>query len=269
MIALLVLLCVAAIALPFVAYPLLQLARGLLARRPHATEAITPRVDLVIAAHDEAASIEARLENALALDYPADGLTIHVASDGSSDGTVEIARRFAERGVHVLDLPRQGKAAALIAAVEASDAPILAFSDANSAWTRGALRALVAPFADPEVGGVAGNQRYVTPGERRVATESLGETTYWRFDRLLKRWASHAGNTISATGAIYAIRRECFEPPPPDATDDFMISTGVIAHGRRLVFSEEAIAEEPPAPTQRGEFRRKVRIITRGLRGVI
>jgi len=258
--------CAIAIVLPFFAYPALLWLRASLSPCAIASAEIEPRVDLLIAAHNEIDSIEARLENALALDYPKGRLTIWVASDGSSDGTVEAARRFESRGVRVLALPRGGKAAALVAMVEASDAEVLALTDANSDWERGALRALVRPFADPQVGGVAGDQCYV-PAESD-ADGTAGERSYWSFDRLLKRWQSQAGNAISATGAIYAIRRDCFETPPPDATDDFMISTGVIAKGLRLVFSEEARAFEPPAEPNAGEFRRKVRITTRGLRAV-
>lgn len=268
-----------AIAAPFVLYPLVLWAVAKLASDPIAVGGErTPRVDLIICAHDEAASIGAKLENALALDYPREQLGIWVASDGSSDATVEIARRFEDRGVHVLDLPRGGKAAALIAAVEASgiagssDASdtadvsadhVLAFSDANSAWRPDALRGLVGPLSDERVGGVAGDQRYDDGVDHAV-----GERGYWSFDRQLKQWQSEAGSVISATGAIYAIRRSLFEPPPPDATDDFMISTGVVARGRRLVFAPDAVALEPPAESGAGEFRRKVRIITRGLRSV-
>ena len=261
--------CLAGILIPFVLYPFVLWLHALLAPAPVEADDVTPKVDLLIAAHDEQASIAARLENALSLDYPRDRLTIWVASDGSTDATVEIARRFEGRGVRVLDLPRGGKAAALIAAVEASKdsgASVLAFSDANSDWRADALRELVRPMADESVGGVAGDQRYVAPD--RAADTAVGERGYWSFDRQLKRWQTRAGNAISATGAIYAIRRELFEPPPPDATDDFMISTGVIAQGRRLVFAEGAVAFEPPADASGGEFRRKVRIITRGLRAV-
>jgi hypothetical protein len=51
-------------------------------------------------------------------------------------------------------------------------------------------------------------------------------------------------------------------------TDDFWISTNVVAQGRRLVFAEDAVAWEPATPSSGHEFRRKVRVITRGLRGV-
>jgi len=268
-----------AFAAPFLLYPGLLCLRAAWAPAPIAGGDVQPTVDLIIAAHDEAASIDVRLENALALDYPPERLRIWVASDGSTDGTVEIARRRQDDRVRVLDLPRQGKAAALTAAVEASAteppgaATVLAFSDANSQWQADALRELVRPFADPAIGGVAGDQRYASPadaGETGPGDEGTqGERSYWSFDRRLKRWQSRAGNVISATGAIYAIRRELFEPPPPDATDDFMISTAVIAQGRRLVFCEAAVAIEPPADAAGGELRRKVRILTRGLRAVL
>ena len=257
-----------AIAAPFVLYPFALFLRALVAADPVADDDHTPDVDLIICAHNEAASIRAKLENALALDYPESCLTIWVASDGSTDETVQIAREFESRGVRVLDLPRRGKAHALDMATEASRAEILAFSDANSQWERSALRALMRPLADPRVGGVAGDQRYGKLADRDQHDASVGERSYWSFDRRLKHWQSRSGNAISATGAIYAVRRSLFQPPPPDATDDFMISTGVIAQGKRLVFNENAVAVEPPAEGSTGEFNRKVRIITRGLRAV-
>lgn len=250
------------IATPYIFYPLLLWLRAYLAADPAQPGAITPHVDLVICAHNEAAVIGARLENALALDYPKECLKIWIASDGSTDATVDIVRSFESARVHCLDLPRGGKAAALNACAAAGDAEVIAFSDANSLWQPDALRMLMRSFADPQVGGVAGDQRYVEEG-----VDAHGERSYWSLDRVLKRWQSRAGSVTSATGAIYAVRRELFQPVPPDGTDDFMVSTGVIAQGKRLVFEEEAVALESPA-SNAGEYQRKVRILTRGLRAV-
>ena len=258
-----------AIAAPFVLYPIILWIRAALAPNPIAAADCTPTVSLIICAHNEEGSLPAKLENALALDYPSDRLQICLASDGSTDATVDIAKQFEKRGVRVLDLPRNGKAYALSAAANSCETDVLAFSDANSQWQPDALRALVRPFADPRVGGVAGDQRYAQgPEQGRTIDDTLGERTYWNFDRQLKQWQSSAGNVISATGAIYAVRRSLFQSPPADATDDFMISTGVIAQGQRLVFAADAVSIEPPAGKQGSEFRRKVRVITRGLRGV-
>ena len=260
---LLMLILLVFIAVPFTAYPLLLWLRSRIAPEAILREQITPSVDLVICAHNEADAIEAKLQNALALNYPRNALTIWVASDGSTDDTVERASAYVSDRLHVLDLPRGGKAAALNHIVSLGRSEVIAFSDANSMWQDNALLALVSPLADQDVGGTAGDQRY----EKASALNS-GERSYWNFDRLLKSWQSRAGNVISATGAIYCVRRELFEPAPADATDDFMISTAVIAADRRLVFAQDAVAVEPAAGASGIEFQRKVRVISRGLRSV-
>jgi cellulose synthase/poly-beta-1,6-N-acetylglucosamine synthase-like glycosyltransferase len=259
----------------YVGFPLLVLARARLRPRPHRTADITPTVSVIIAAHDEAPSIGARVDNLLALDYPAECLEIVIASDGSTDATVAEARRRGDPRVHVLDLPRTGKATALNSAVAGSTGAIFVFSDANTAYAPDAVRLLVRSFADPEVGGVAGNQVYlkasagVGPADPGAATAiGVGERSYWDFDRLVKDAESLGGSVISATGAMYAIRRELFVEVPDGVTDDFTTSTRVIAAGRRLVFEPAAVAYEPVAGSSGREYGRKVRIMTRGLRGV-
>ncbi len=268
-------LATAIVAYTYAGFPILVLLRARLRPRPHLTADITPSVSVVIAAHDEVAAISTRVDNLLALDYPADRLEIVVASDGSTDGTAKAAQRSNDARVRVLDLPRTGKATALNAAVAASTGSILVFSDANTAYAPDAIRALVRSFADPDVGGVAGNQVYLparaTTGPIDPAAASavgVGERSYWDFDRRIKEAESLGGSVISATGAIYALRRELFRPVPDGVTDDFVTSTLAIAAGRRLIFEPAAVALEPVAGSSRREYRRKVRIMTRGLRGV-
>jgi cellulose synthase/poly-beta-1,6-N-acetylglucosamine synthase-like glycosyltransferase len=251
----------------YLLFPLVVLARALLRARPHAAADISPRVSMIIAARNEAASIGTKLENVLSLDYPADRFEVVVASDGSDDGTDEIVEQYADRGVRLLQLPHLGKATALNAAVESAKGEILVFSDANSLYAPDAVAALVRPFADARVGGVAGDQVYTTDGAGDAITS--GEQRYWNVDRMLKIAESRAGNVISATGAIYAVRRSLFRPVPDGVTDDFFTSTGVIVQGYRLVFAPDAVAFEPVAGSAELEFGRKVRVITRGLRGVL
>jgi len=250
----------------YVLFPACLWLRARLRPRPYRVGDATPSVSLVICAYNEEASLRARLENALALDYPSDRLEVVVASDGSTDDTNAIVRAFASRGVRLLALPRQGKIPALNAAVASARGEVLVFSDANSIYESGALRALLRPFADPGVGGVAGDQRYLRAGQLPDGGE--GERAYWDLDRLLKRWQSAAGSVTSSTGAIHAIRRELFRSVPSGVTDDFWISSNVVAQGRRLVFANDAAAWEPATPASGSEFHRKVRVITRGLRAV-
>ncbi len=249
-----------------IVFPLMVLARGWLIRRPFKTDDVTPQLSVIVCAYNEQDNIRARLENLLSLDYPKERLEILIASDGSSDGTDAIVAGYEGQGVRLLSLPRQGKIPAMNTASRKARGEILVFSDANTMFAPDAIRALVRPFADPTVGGVAGDQRYSK--EQRGGLTSDGERSYWNFDRILKRAQSRAGNVISATGAIYAIRRALFRQIPLGVTDDFVVSTRVIALGYRLVFAEDAVAYEPVADGSSAEFRRKVRVITQGMRSI-
>ncbi len=171
-------------------YPLALRALVGLRRRPTlrpGTWEELPRVSLIVAAYDEEQVIAAKVANALALDYPRERLELIVASDGSTDATVERAR---EAGADVvLDLPRGGKVAAQNAAAERAGGEVLAFSDANSDWARDALRHLVEPFADPAVGYVCGQVRFLDPGGGNL------EGSYWRYEMALRELESGAGRS--------------------------------------------------------------------------
>jgi cellulose synthase/poly-beta-1,6-N-acetylglucosamine synthase-like glycosyltransferase len=247
-------------------FPILVLLRARFRPMAVRSEPITPRVSMVIAAYNERDSIEEKIDNCLSLDYPSDRLEFIIASDGSTDGTDERVERRADGRIRLLSLPRGGKAAALNEAVAIATGDILVFSDANSWYAQDAISALVRPFADVTVGGVAGDQRYRSDSDTDAAGE--GERTYWNIDRILKAAESRAGSVISATGAIYAIRRDLFVGVPVGVTDDFAVSTSVIEQGYRLVFAEDAVAWEPVSKSGGAEWGRKVRVITRGLRGV-
>ena len=257
---------VALIVFTYGGMPLLTCLKSFVARRTYVDENHRPSVSIVVCAYNEAAAIGRKLESLLASDYPKDLVQIIVASDGSKDRTVQVALLFAKHGVEVLDLPRRGKIATLNEAVTRATGDILVLSDANSIFTPMSLVELVRPFSDPSVGCVAGDQRYYPKTNR---DNTAGEHAYWNFDRQMKLWQSAAGSATSATGSIYALRRALFERVPNGVTDDFFVSTGAIRRGFRLVFAADAVAYEKAAPSGKAEFRRKVRIMTRGLRAVL
>lgn len=249
----------------YVGFPALVLARPAVRQRPLRPDpsATPPTVTVLVAAHDEEAAIAEKVRNVLAQSPSVAGIQLIVASDGSTDGTVRAASGVDDPRVTVLDLPRGGKAAALNAGLDRATGDVVVFTDANSMLADHALAHLLAPFADPEVGGVAGDQRYLADD----GTAS-GERAYWDLDRRLKVAQSRTGSITSATGALYAVRRELIGTVPDGVTDDFAVSTGVVDCGRRLVFAPGAVVHEPPATALSGEYRRKVRVMTRGLRGV-
>ena len=212
-----------------------------------------PKVALIIPAYDEQDVIAAKVANALALDYPRDRLQIVVASDGSSDATVERAR--AAGADLVLDLPAGGKVAALNAAVEQIDAELLAFSDANSEWAPDALRRLVAPFADPAVGYVCGQVRFHDPGSGNL------EGAYWRYEMAVREMESALAGVTGGNGAIYAVRRDAYLPLSTSGSHDLSFPFLFAKRGLRSLYEPTARAEEKMVPTLEGEFARKRRMM--------
>ncbi len=252
----------------YVGYPLLvAVAAKLLDRRVQKGPSV-PRMSVVVAAYNEEKSVRDRVLNLLASTYPAHKLEIIVASDGSTDGTVREASSLGMDRVRVLDLPRGGKAAALAEGARRARGDILVFTDANTVFRPDALLMLGINFTDDEVGGVAGRTTYRIREES--APSGRGESLYWTYDTWLKEKESATGSVVSADGGMYAVRRELFRPvEDPAVTDDFAISTAVVAQGRRLVFEPGAVGYEEPMEGSGSEFRRRVRLMTRGLRGVL
>ncbi len=114
-----------------------------------------PGVSIVIAARNEAARLGARLDNLRSLDYPPARRQIIVVSDGSTDGTADVAARY-RPFVELIEVSHGGKALALNAGVARAKFDIVVFADARQRFAPDALRQLVAPFADPAIGGVTG-----------------------------------------------------------------------------------------------------------------
>jgi len=197
--------------------------------------------------------IAAKVANALALDYPRERLQVVIASDGSGDATAERAR--AAGADLVLELPPGGKVAALNAAAERAGGEILAFSDANSSWAPDALRALVAPFADPTVGYVCGQVRFLDPDGGNL------EGAYWRYEMAVRERESALGGVTAGNGAIYAVRKDAYIPLSPAGSHDLSFPFAFAKRGLRSLYAPGARATEKMVPTIEGEFARKRRMM--------
>jgi Glycosyl transferase family 2 len=239
-----------------VGYPLLleALARMRPARRARPAGDERPRVSLIVAAHREAEVIEGKVANARALDWPAERLEVIVACDGSPDDTA--ARARAAGADLVLELPWGGKVRAQDAAVDRASGELLAFSDANALWERDALRALVAPFADPSVGYVCGQVRFV--GDDGGNQEGL----YWRYEMAIRARESQLASVTAGNGAIYAVRPDAYLNVDPVMGHDLSFPFNMVKRGWRAVYAPDARATEKMVPTVEGEFQRKRRMMS-------
>jgi glycosyltransferase involved in cell wall biosynthesis len=245
-----------------VGYPLLLAALVRVRRRraqPRPEPGLVPRVTLIVAAHDEEDAIERRIENAIALDYPPERLDVIVASDGSTDRTVERSRAgaaLAPGRVRVLDLSRRGKVRAQDAAVDEATGEVLAFSDANALWKPDALRRLVTRLADPRTGYVCGQLRYLAPDGTNQ------EGLYWRYETAVRALETRVGSVTAGNGAIYAVKRDSYLRLDPRTSHDLAFPFNLVKRGRRAVYEPRAIAVERPVASIEGEFRRKRRMMS-------
>lgn len=246
-----------AILYTYIGYPLA--IWGLARLRSHRVRraAITPRVSVVIACHNEGRNIEARLRNLLECDYPPEQLEIILVSDGSTDLTAEAAGRF-ER-VRVFAYRQQmGKATALNVGIEMATGEVIVFADARQRFEARAIRELVANFADPAVGAASGE--LLLAGGAGVG-EGVG--LYWKYEKWIRKNESRFGSVIGATGAIYAIRKRLWKPlPPMTILDDVYTPMQIALAGHRVVFEDRARAYDQAASSARREFTRKVRTLT-------
>ncbi|SDI20293.1 glycosyltransferase family 2 protein [Pseudomonas panipatensis] len=221
-------------------------------------------VSVIIAAHNEAPHIAQKLATLLAQDYPAPALEIILASDGSDDATVAIARSLGDPRVQVLDLPRVGKVEALNRAVALARQQVLVFTDADNQWASDTLGKLLAPLADPQVGACGGNM--IIP--RRGHALSLGDKLYRHYEGWLRRAENRTGCMVSADGALLALRRELFQSIPPEVNDDFFISTCAPLAGRRIVYVEQAQVLDQGVDEAGKQFRRRLRVTVGGLQSL-
>lgn len=225
-----------------------------------------PSVTLVVSAYNEQEVIAEKIENALQLDYPPELLEVIVISDASSDETDQIVEQYSHRNVRLYrQEERQGKSAGLTRFCPMATGEILVFTDANSMFQADAIAKLVRHFDNPDIGFTVGKQLY-SDADSGASADS--ENVYWSIELKLKEWESRLNSVVGADGAIYALRKEFFEPLLGEDINDFLLPLKVIVKGYRGVFDTEAICYEDAAPDFRGEFRRKYRIVNRSMRAV-
>ena len=255
----------AIVAYVYAGYPLLlALWARLVARQPRraSIESVSswPSISIILAARNEAPRLPARLTNLLTIPYPGRREVI-VVSDGSTDDTRGTVATFGHH-VRLVEVPAGGKPLALNAGVSVATGDILVFADARQRFSDDALLHLAANFADPRVGGVTGE--LVLDAEEQASDSTVGDGVgmYWRYEKWLRRNESAVWSTLGATGAIYALRRELWEPLPAGTLlDDVLAPMRAVLAGWRIVFEENARAFDHASPDAEAESRRKVRTL--------
>jgi len=248
----------------YLGYPILLIfLNAFKSRNGSVDTTYTPEVSLVVSAYNEEQVIRKKLDNALELQYPKDKLTIIVASDGSTDETDNIVREYAHHGVQLIQCKkRAGKTSIQNQAVQETNSEILVFSDANAMYQSDAIQKLVRHFADHRVGCVCGELTY---WNRNGSVAGNEESLYWAYEKFLKRHENNHGMILGANGSIYAVRRSCYVPLPPDLISDFIEPLKIAENGFKVLYEPEALSIEQSSHSFYEEFRRKKRIILRSV----
>ena len=241
-------------------YPAVLLLWRRLGARPAKKIYWEPAVTIVIAAHNEAARIEKKLNNCLALDYPRTKVQIVVSLDGPTDGSEFLVWKYAAQKVEMVHSKEHtGKAGALNRAMKRASGEIVIFADVRQMFAPDAIRELVANFADESVGAVSGELVLQDSAERE---SSDGVGLYWRYEKALRTLESAIHSVAGATGAIYAIRRELYEELPPDTLlDDVLTPVRIVLKGKRALLDPAAKAYDSVACCPLAEYGRKVRTL--------
>jgi cellulose synthase/poly-beta-1,6-N-acetylglucosamine synthase-like glycosyltransferase len=224
-----------------------------------------PGVSFLIAAFNEESCLLEKIENLKKTDYPADKLEVVVVSDGSADRTNDILQAVEDPNFRVILLEqRGGKANALNHAVAAANHELLVMSDASTLFAPDSVRNLVRHFAEASVGVVCGALQFEGTDESKQT-----DGVYWKYESMLRLMEARLGATLTASGAIYALRRSCYRPLPQGSViEDFLIPMNARAQGFRVLYDPEATAIEVGASSVGGEFTRRVRLAVGSFRAL-
>lgn len=231
------------------------------------TNSSLPSCAVLIAAYNEEDIIKQKISNTFQLIYPSHLLKIYIIADGSSDKTVEAVSEF--HGITLLYDPiRKGKVNAIQRALQYIDSEVVVFTDANTFLNKESLVKICNHYADPTVGGVAGEKRiYVND---KADASSAGESFYWKYESKLKKLDSELHSTIGAAGELFSIRRNLFDPVNDNIIlDDFLISMKIACQGYKIKYEPKAYAIESSSLNTKEELKRKIRISAGGVQAII
>jgi cellulose synthase/poly-beta-1,6-N-acetylglucosamine synthase-like glycosyltransferase len=252
------------------AYPLLVFVLASLFPRPRRSgeQPRAPSVTIIVPVHNEEKRIAAKLGDCLELLYPHDQMEIIVASDGSTDRTEEIVRRFAVADSRVRWLQsesRVGKSGVQNLAAQQARGHLLFFTDANTAMTPGVLRTMTDNLADPAVGLVTATVFFGHPED---AVEK-GQGFYWRYELFLRAAESDLGILATGSGQALLVRRELFRPLPTCHGDDCIMPLDVRLQGYKIVQDREATVYDAMPHSIEGELRTRIRMTARNWSGTL
>ena len=226
-----------------------------------------PTVSFIVAAFNEEEFIQKKIINSSEQNYPSDLIEFIFITDGSTDKTPDIIRKYPF--IKLLHQPeRKGKSAAINRAVQAATHDILIFSDANTILNKDACLNIAKHYQYKKIGGVSGEKKVISLADT-PDNVSAGEGIYWKYESLLKKIDSDFYSVVGAAGELFSVRCNLYRPIPGNVIlDDFVISLKTAQQGYQIIYEPTAYATELPSFSLKDEQKRKIRIAAGGFQAI-
>jgi cellulose synthase/poly-beta-1,6-N-acetylglucosamine synthase-like glycosyltransferase len=202
--------------------------------------------------------LDEKVKNTLSIDYPAGNLTIIFVTDGSTDKSEQIIKKYPSI-ISVHQPERKGKTAAIKRAMQKVQTPLVVFSDANALLNKECIQRIAGHYSDPATGGVAGEKKIIN--SQRPSAVGEAEGIYWNYESFMKKQDAAFNTVVGAAGELFSIRTELFPELNDDIIlDDFVISMKICLRGYKIKYEPGAFATEFPSASLKEEKKRKIRI---------
>ncbi len=243
---------------PYLLYPVILLFIRKQAYRPHSDRtSANPSVALLFCAYNEELALPAKIRNIRDIKALWPNLEVRAYTDCCTDASVAMLRQANDAVILHEGFTRTGKVEGMRQLVEATNAEILIFTDANVIVEPASVPRLIAYFANPEIGMVAGTLQYTNPDD---SASAMTNSAYWRLEEAIKRLESETGSTMGADGSLFSMRRLSYPVIPANLIDDMIASINPLFDGYRIVSAPDVHAFETAVINSGEEFRRKRRI---------
>jgi cellulose synthase/poly-beta-1,6-N-acetylglucosamine synthase-like glycosyltransferase len=240
----------------------------LFAKKNNIDESYSPKVSVLIAAHNEERCIRETIMRLLGSDYDLERMEILVGSDNSTDSTDLIIKEISTKYPQVkltVYTQRQGKAGIINELAKNASGEVLVFCDANTLYQNNAIRKMIQCYTDNTIGGVCG--RLILNQIEKAEKSGSQESNYWNIETAIKILEGRIGILIGSNGGIYSLRKKYYVPIPKEypVSDDFYLTMKVLEQEKKFIYVKDAIAEENVAPSVGVEYYRKVRTTSNNL----
>jgi len=228
-----------------------------------------PSITIIVPVHNNERALEHKLGNCIGLEYPCDRFEIVVVSDGSTDGTPEVARQLAGEHANIRlieSADRIGKSAAQNLAAATALGDVLLLTDVDTILVPNALRLVALRFQDPEIGCVTGHVMWASSDDPGRATS---ENLYWRFEHAIWARESALGTLACASGPCMAVRSSLFCGIDPRYGDDVVLPLDVLRHGARVAYEPALTALDVSTAGAAAALRARARMTLRSFRGTM